>query len=78
MSHRFIRHAPLLLVDFPSKVSLLQIYGTFCGGMMKLFPNLRGESESLTQAMVELYLEAQAKFTPEMQPQYFYSLRELS
>jgi len=78
MSHRFMRHAPLLLVDFPSKVSLLQIYGTFCGGMMKLFPNLRGESEALTQAMVELYLEAQAKFTPEMQPQYFFSPRELS
>ena len=29
MSHRFLRHVPLLLVDFPEKDSLMQIYGTF-------------------------------------------------
>lgn len=78
MSTRFLRHAPLLLVDFPEKDSLLQIYGTFNGGMMKLFPNLKGETEALTNSMVELYCEAQARFTPDMQPQYFYSPRELS
>eukprot|EP00979_Chaetoceros_neogracilis_P014654 scaffold4802_cov267-Chaetoceros_neogracile.AAC.39 len=78
MSSRFLRHAPLILVDFPEKDSLLQIYGTFNGGMMKLFPNLKGETSALTNAMVELYCEAKAKFTPDMQPQYFYSPRELS
>ena len=78
MSQRFMRHVPLLLVDFPEKDSLMQIYRTFNGGMMKLFPNLKGETEALTEAMVEVYLENQARFHPEMQPQYFYSPRELS
>jgi dynein heavy chain 1, cytosolic len=78
MSHRFLRHVPLLLVDFPAKESLLQIYGTFNGGMMKLFPNLKGETDALTQAMVSVYLQNQERFKPEMQPQYFYSPRELS
>lgn len=78
MSSRFLRHAPLLLVDFPAKDSLLQIYGTFNGGIMKLFPHLKGETGALTEAMVELYCKAQVKFTPDMQPQYFFSPRELS
>ncbi len=78
LSHRFLRHVPLLLVDFPEKDSLLQIYRTFNGGMMKLFPNLKGETDALTEAMVEVYTENQRRFTPSMQPQYFYSPRELS
>jgi dynein heavy chain 1 len=78
MSHRFLRHVPLLLVDFPEKDSLMQIYRTFNGGMMKLFPNLKGETDAMTEAMVEVYLANQSRFTPELQPQYFYSPRELS
>jgi len=78
MSSRFLRHAPLLLVDFPANDSLVQIYGTFNRAMMKLFPNLKGETSALTDAMVELYSEIKQKYTPEMQPQYFYSPRELS
>ncbi len=78
MSSRFLRHAPLILVDFPARDSLRQIYGTFNSGIMKLFPNLKGETDALTEAMVDLYFQAQAKFTPDMQPQYFFSPRELS
>jgi dynein heavy chain 1 len=78
MSHRFMRHVPLLLVDFPEKDSLMQIYSTFNGGMMKLFPNLKGETQAMTEAMVEVYMENQKNFKPQMQPQYFYSPRELS
>lgn len=78
MSNRFLRHVPVVLVDFPAKDSLLQIYRTFNGGMMKLFPNLKGETEALTEAMVEVYMENQQKFTADQQPQYFYSPRELS
>jgi dynein heavy chain 1 len=78
MSHRFLRHVPLLLVDFPEKDSLMQIYRTFNGGMMKLFPNLKGETDPMTEAMVEVYTENQQRFNPAIQPQYFYSPRELS
>ena len=78
MSDRFLRHVPLLFVDFPARDSLFQIYRTFNSGMMKLFPNLKGETDAMTEAMVEVYLENQAKFRPQDQPQYFYSPRELS
>ena len=78
MSPRFLRHAPLLFVDFPSQESLRQIYGTFNGGTLKIFPNLKGETDALTEAMVELYSENQARFSTDTQPQYFYSPRELS
>ncbi|KAL7555016.1 hypothetical protein ACHAWF_018608 [Thalassiosira exigua] len=78
MSPRFLRHASLLLVDFPSRDSLTQIYRTFNGGIMKLFPHLKGETEVITEAMIELFTSCQKKFTPDQQPQYFYSPRELS
>ena len=78
MSSRFLRHAPLILVDFPAEDSLRQIYGTFNSGIMKLFPHLKGETTALTESMVEVYTKAQTKFTPDMQPQYFFSPRELS
>jgi len=78
ISNRFLRHVPLLLVDFPETDSLMQIYRTFNGGMMKMFPNLKGETDALTSAMVEVYTENQRRFTPDTQPQYFYSPRELS
>lgn len=78
MSSRFLRHASLLLVDFPSKDSLTQIYRTFNGGTMKLFPHLKGETDVITEAMIELFTACQKRFTQKMQPQYFYSPRELS
>lgn len=45
---------------------------------MKLFPHLKGETDVVTEAMIELFTSCQKTFTPEMQPQYFYSPRELS
>ncbi|KAG7353523.1 dynein family protein [Nitzschia inconspicua] len=78
LSHRFLRHAPLLLVDFPETDSLMQIYRTFNGGMLKLFPSLRGEALPMTEAMIQVYTENQRKFTASQQPQYIYSPRELS
>lgn len=78
LSHRFLRHAPLLLVDFPAVSSLHQIYGTFCRALMKLVPPLRGHADALCEAMVEFYATSQKKFTPDMHPHYIYSPRELS
>lgn len=78
LTHRFLRHAPLLLVDFPAVDSLTQIYGTFCRALLKLVPNLRAYAQPLTDAMVEFYSKSQKKFTPDMQQHYIYSPRELS
>jgi dynein heavy chain 1 len=78
LTHRFLRHVPLLLVDFPSAESLRQIYGTFYRALLKLQPALRGHAGPLTEAMVEFYLASQQRFVPDMQAHYIYSPRELS
>ena len=75
---RFLRHAPLIMVDYPGEVSLQQIYGTFNSTVLKIIPSLRGYSEALTRAMVQLYVVSQIHFTPKIQPHYVYSPRELT
>ncbi|KAK2746366.1 hypothetical protein FQN57_003248 [Myotisia sp. PD_48] len=78
LGERFLRHAPLIMVDYPGELSLLQIYGTFNTAILKIIPMLRGYAEALTKAMVQFYLESQARFTPKIQPHYVYSPRELT
>ncbi|KAJ6043663.1 uncharacterized protein N7446_001860 [Penicillium canescens] len=78
MAERFLRHAPLIMVDYPGEISLNQIYGTFNSAVLKILPLLRGYSEALTKAMVQFYLESQTRFTPQIQPHYVYSPRELT
>ncbi|KAF1990825.1 hypothetical protein K402DRAFT_460233 [Aulographum hederae CBS 113979] len=75
---RFLRHSPLIMVDYPGEQSLMQIYGTFNSAVLKVVPTLRGYSEPLTRAMVQLYSESQQRFTPDIQPHYVYSPRELT
>ncbi|ORX61965.1 dynein heavy chain [Hesseltinella vesiculosa] len=78
LSHRFLRHAPLVMVDYAGQTSLMQIYSTFSRAMLKVVPNLRGYAEPLTAAMVDLYLASQKRFTPDIQAHYIYSPRELT
>jgi hypothetical protein len=78
LSPRFLRHCPLLFVDFPAVPSLRQIYGTFNRALLKLVPSLRSQAEPLTEAMIDVYVASQARFTPDQQPHYIYSPRELS
>jgi dynein heavy chain 1 len=75
---RFLRHAPLVMVDYPGEISLKQIYGTFNTAVLKIIPTLRGYAEALTNAMIQVYLQSQQRFTPEIQPHYVYSPRELT
>ena len=78
LTHRFLRFAPLLFVDFPSKPSLEMIYGTFCRAFLKPINQLRQFGDQLANAMVQFYESSQRHFTPEMQAHYVYSPRELS
>ncbi|KIX04416.1 uncharacterized protein Z518_05284 [Rhinocladiella mackenziei CBS 650.93] len=78
MGDRFLRHAPVVMVDYPGEVSLTQIYGSFNNAVLKVVPTLRGFADSLTRAMVQFYLKSQARFTPDIQPHYVYSPRELT
>ena len=52
---RFLRHVPVVYVDYPGPLSLTQIYGTFNRAMLRLVPSLRTYAEPLTNAMVEFY-----------------------
>ncbi|KAJ3973292.1 dynein heavy chain protein 1 [Lentinula raphanica] len=75
LSHRFLRHAPLVMVDYPGEVSLKQIYGTYNRAALKVVPNLRTYAEPLTDAMVSFYLASQKRFTTDAQAHYVYSPR---
>ncbi len=63
LSTRFLRHVPVIYVDYPGQVSLKQIYGTFNRAMLRGFPAVRGLSEPLTDAMVEFYVRSQVGVT---------------
>ncbi len=78
LSHRFLRHVPLVYVDYPGELSLKQIYGTFNRAMLRIMPSLRVYAEPLTNAMVEFYLMSQERFTVDQQPHYIYSPREMT
>jgi hypothetical protein len=56
---RFLRHVPVVYVDYPGQTSLEQIYGTFNRAMLRLVPSLKPYAQPLTNAMVELYLMSQ-------------------
>jgi dynein heavy chain 1 len=78
LSPRFLRHSPVIMVDYPGKPSLHQIYFTFVRGVLKCAPDLRGFADAVTQAMVEFYLRSQKKYTASVQSHYIYSPRELT
>ncbi|CAG8816207.1 10994_t:CDS:2, partial [Gigaspora margarita] len=78
LSHRFLRHTSLVIVDYPDEISLKQIYGTFARSMLKVVPSLKSYAEMLTASMVEFYLMSKKRFTPEIQAHYIYSPRELT
>ncbi|KAL7421138.1 dynein heavy chain [Cryptotrichosporon argae] len=78
LSHRFMRHAPVVMVDYPGEISLKQIYGTFNRALLKVVPTLRGHADALTDAMVAFYLASQKRFTADIQAHYIYSPRELT
>nr|CAB3240292.1 cytoplasmic dynein 1 heavy chain 1 [Phallusia mammillata] len=78
LSHRFLRHVPVIYVDHPGAASLKQIYGTFNRAMLRMVPSLRPFADPLTNAMVEFYMQSQERFTQDMQPHYIYSPREMS
>ncbi|RMX44013.1 hypothetical protein pdam_00012965 [Pocillopora damicornis] len=78
LSHRFLRHVPVIYVDYPGPTSLTQIYGTFNRAMLRIVPPLRSYAQPLTDAMVEFYSMSQERFTQDMQPHYIYSPREMT
>ena len=56
---RFLRHVPVINVDYPGPLSLTQIYGTFNRAMLRMIPTLRSYAKPLTDAMVDFYSMSQ-------------------
>ena len=71
---RFLRHVPVIYVDYPGANSLKQIYGTFNRAMMRLIPELRAYADPLTNAMVDFYMMSQVCFTLKLFISKFISL----
>ncbi|TRY53342.1 Dynein heavy chain [Cryptosporidium tyzzeri] len=78
LSDRFLRHSPILFVDFPGKSSLNQIYSVFNRAILKPFPTLSNHADALTKAMVDIYDASAKTLTVDLQPHYIYSPRELT
>ena len=78
LSHRFLRHVPVLYVDSPDETALSQIYGTYNRALLRLVPALRGFAKPLTDAMLEFYAKSQSRHTQDTQTHYTHSPREMT
>lgn len=78
LSDRFLRHVTLLMVDYPGRTSLEQIYGSFNSAVMKCAPDLKGYTNSITKAMIDVYCRTKDHLTPQAYSHYIYSPRELT
>jgi dynein heavy chain 1 len=78
LTRRFLRHCPVVFVDYPEEDSLRIIYSTFNRAVLKSKPPLRGYAEAITEAMIGVYASCQNRFNSEVQPHYIYSPRELT
>ncbi|EMG45477.1 ro-1 Dynein heavy chain [Candida maltosa Xu316] len=78
LSERFLRHVPVIMVDYPGHTSMTQIYQTFNLAILKCAPDLRGFAKAITQASIEVYEKTKEHFNPTIQKHYVYSPRELT
>eukprot|EP00049_Salpingoeca_infusionum_P026814 m.28080 g.28080 ORF g.28080 m.28080 type:complete len:4577 (+) comp9012_c0_seq1:144-13874(+) len=78
LAQRLLRHMPVVYVDYPGAESLKQIYGTFNRAVLRTHPTLERYGDTLTNAMVDFYMQSQTRFTADMQPHYIYSPREMT
>nr|CCC91421.1 putative dynein heavy chain, cytosolic [Trypanosoma congolense IL3000] len=79
LSHRFLRWAPVLFVEFPTEESLHIIYTAYCRAVLSFDHQFQKKhAKPLAMAMVDVYTAVQAHFSVWQQPQYVFSPRELS
>eukprot|EP00051_Salpingoeca_urceolata_P022687 m.374324 g.374324 ORF g.374324 m.374324 type:complete len:4620 (-) comp20005_c1_seq6:68-13927(-) len=78
LNHRFLRHVPVVYVDYPGPESLNMIYGTFNRAVLRMQPLLGQYAKPLTDAMVDFFEQTSKRFTSDMQPHYIYSPREMT
>ncbi|CEP21047.1 unnamed protein product [Cyberlindnera jadinii] len=77
LSPRFLWHLPVIMVDHPGPISLVQIYTTFNTSILKIVPQLSGYSKDLTGAMLAVYNRTISHMGFK-RSHYIYSPRELT
>lgn len=75
---RLMRHVNLVMLDYPSRTSLLQIYSAFTHAILKFSPDLKGFENALTTAMIEVFEVIKHAFLSSKAPHYIFSPRELT
>lgn len=78
LAERFLRHVCVVMVDYPGKNSMAQIYESFNHATLKCAPDLRGFGKPLTSAMLDVYFGSKEKLTRAIRSHYVYSPRELT
>lgn len=78
LAERFLRHVCVVMVDYPGKNSMAQIYENFNHASLKCAPDLRGFGKPLTSAMLDVYFGSKEKLTRAIRSHYVYSPRELT
>ncbi|PVH14652.1 uncharacterized protein CXQ87_002799 [Candidozyma duobushaemuli] len=78
LAERFLRHVCVVMVDYPGKNSMAQIYENFNHAALKCAPDLRGFGKPLTSAMLDVYFGSKEKLTRAIRSHYVYSPRELT
>lgn len=78
LSDRFLSHVLVVMVDYPGRLALEQIYQAFTASVLKVVPQLSGYTKELTGAILEVYSESVAHFSSGVQQHYIYSPRELT
>ena len=78
ISPRFLRQVSLIMVDYPSRPALFQIYKTFNFAIMKNAPNVQRFIGSITELMIDIYENTKMTLNTDMQSHYTYSPRELT
>lgn len=78
ISSRFLRQVSLIMLDYPSRPALFQIYRTFNSAIMKNAINVRHFTSSITELMIDIYENTKATLNTDMQSHYTYSPRELT
>lgn len=78
LSPRFLRHTPILSIDYPSEQSLMTIYQNLFEATFSLLPHLKSYARTFCDASIYLYHQCKKNFTPSMRAHYLFSPRELT
>jgi dynein heavy chain 1 len=78
ISLRFLRHLPILYMDYPSNHNLINIYSLLIGAVFHNTPELLETAGSFSQALVSIYTKASEHFAQSGRVHYVFTPRMLT